>query len=66
MTNSEKSKELRKNLTDLAVATGRGAANLVPFVGPFLAEIIGSTIPHQRMDRVAKFAADLEGRTRLL
>ena len=62
MTDNEEPKELRQNLTDLAVATGRAAANLVPVVGPFLAEVIGSTIPKQRMDRVAKFATELEGR----
>ena len=62
MTSGEGPKELRKNLTDMAVATGRGVANLVPVVGPFLAEVIGSIIPNQRMDRVAKFATELEGR----
>ena len=62
MKDNEEPKELRQNLTDSAVAAGRGVANLVPVVGPFLAEVIGSTIPHQRMDRVAKFAIELEGR----
>ena len=62
MADNEKPKDLRQNLTDLAVAAGRGVANLVPVVGPFLAEVIGSTIPNQRMDRVAKFATELEGR----
>ena len=62
MNNSSKSSDLQQNSVDLSVATGRSVANLVPIVGPFFAEIIGLTIPNQRMDRVAKFVGELEGR----
>ena len=36
--------------------------NLVPIVGPILAEIIAVRIPSQRVDRIAKFAEELERR----
>ena len=62
MTNDREPKELQQNWVDLSVASGKGVANLIPFVGPFLAEIIGYTIPNQRMDRVAKFATELQAR----
>ena len=62
MTNEKEPKELRQNWVDLATAVGRGVANLAPIVGPFFAELIGVTIPKQRLDRVAKFVFELERR----
>ena len=62
MTSERDSKELQQNWVDFSAAAGRGAANLVPFVGPFFAEVIGVTIPKQRLDRVVKFVVELEQR----
>ncbi len=62
MTSENDSRELQQNWVDLTVAAGRGVASLVPIVGPFFAEIIGVTIPSQRLDRVVKFVTELEQR----
>ena len=62
--NEDASRELKPTWVDYSVATTRGAVNLVPIVGPFFAEIFGSVIPNQRIDRIAKFASQLEARLR--
>ena len=54
--------ELRPNWVDYSVSGIRGSLNLVPIVGPFLAEIVGEMIPNQRLDRIAKFAIELDRR----
>lgn len=41
---------------DTAISVARGAVSYVPYVGPILAELFGSVIPNQRIDRVSKFA----------
>jgi hypothetical protein len=43
-------------------SAAKAALALVPFAGSFLVELAGTVIPHQRIDRIAKFAADLEKR----
>ena len=53
---------LKAKLTDYAVAAARGISNLIPIVGPALAEVITVTIPRQRIDRIAKFADQLDQR----
>lgn len=53
---------LKSKLLDYSVAAARGVANLVPIVGPIIAEIIAVRIPSQRVDRIAKFADELERR----
>ena len=62
MTREKDSREPQRNWVDLTVAAGRGAASLVPIIGPFFAEVIGVTIPRQRLDRVVKFITELEQR----
>ena len=57
---------LKPQLIDHSVAAARGVANLVPIVGPILAEVIGVIIPQQRIDRVADFADQLDHRLRSL
>ncbi len=54
--------ELTSSSVDYSVAMARSVAGLVPLFGPLLAEIIGVTIPEQRIDRVAKFSRDLDRR----
>jgi hypothetical protein len=40
----------------------RAALSAIPFAGSLLAEVAGSIIPNQRVDRIADFAAKLEER----
>lgn len=47
---------------DHVVALAKGAFGAVPFVGGFLQELVGTTIPNQRMDRVIDFAERLANR----
>ena len=53
-------------MADYSAALAKGAVNLVPIVGPLLAEMLGVQIPRQRIDRIAKFAADLDQRLSLV
>lgn len=46
---------LDETKTDLAVALTKGALGAVPFVGGIAAEIVGTLIPKQRLDRLAEF-----------
>ena len=45
--------------TDVAIAVGIGTLGLLPYAGPILAEIVGTIIPNQRIDRIARFAVIL-------
>lgn len=51
---------LNQNATDYVVATAKAALGMVPFAGSLLAELAGSIIPKQRMDRLVDFARELE------
>ena len=62
MENRSSNDILKSQLPDYSAAIGRAVANLIPLVGPGLAEIIGLTIPNQRVDRIVKFAEDLNQR----
>ena len=62
MTRSSVPDVVRSISSDYAAALARGVAGLVPVVGPVLAEMIGMTIPRQRIDRVAKLALELDRR----
>ena len=62
MNRDDEPTELKPTWVDHSAALARGAANLVPFVGPFFAEIFGTIIPNQRMDRIAKFVAEIDRR----
>ena len=62
MSSDSEHEDLKSRLADYSVAATRGAANLIPIVGPVLAEVLGVVIPQQRIDRIAKFAAELERR----
>ena len=62
MSSNSEHEDLKSRLADYSVAATRGAANLVPIVGPVLAEVLGVVIPQQRIDRIAKFAEELERR----
>lgn len=45
---------------DIATIFTKGIVGAIPFVGPLAAEIVGTTIPNQRMDRIEKFLEKLE------
>ncbi len=45
---------------DLATMFSKGIVGAIPFVGPLAAEIIGATIPNQRIDRIENFLDKLE------
>ena len=62
MTNESLPDDLDSRLVDYSTALVRGAAGLIPLVGPLLAEVIGVKIPGQHADRIAKFARVLDHR----
>jgi hypothetical protein len=45
---------------DVAVAAGLGILGLLPYASSIRAEIVGTTIPNQRIDRIARFAEILD------
>jgi hypothetical protein len=53
---------LKNSGHDHAVVASKALLGIVPFAGSILAELAGSAIPNQRLDRVAKFAAELDRR----
>lgn len=53
---------LQNSTNDHAAAVSKALLGMVPYAGSLLAELAGSLIPNQRMDRVAKYAAILEVR----
>ena len=59
MNSGDDPKELKTNWVDFSVAGARGTLNLVPIVGPIFAEVIGTIIPNQKIDRLTKYAAEL-------
>lgn len=56
------SKELDQNTTDYVVATAKAVLGAVPFAGSLLAELAGTIIPKQRLDRLADYTQKLEAR----
>ncbi len=39
------------NRRDIIVSASKAVASFIPYVGPFMAEIIGVVIPNQRWDK---------------
>lgn len=56
------SKQLDNNKSDWAAVTARASLGAIPVAGSFLAEIAGTLIPNQRIDRIAKYASELNDR----
>jgi hypothetical protein len=46
--------------SDLAAIFGKGILGAIPIVGPLAAEIVGTVIPNQRIDRLEAFLCKLE------
>lgn len=62
MSNSLKKVSLQSDTSDYVTSAARAVLGTVPFVGSLLAELAGTVIPNQRIDRMVKFAQALEHR----
>lgn len=51
---------LQPNTSDYVTTAAKAALGAVPFAGSLLAELAGTIIPNQRVDRIVKFAHVLE------
>lgn len=60
MEKDKKSESLAPNRSDYVVIAAKAALGAVPFAGSLLAEIAGTVIPNQRIDRIVRFAMELE------
>ena len=54
--------EIKSTAIDYVASGAKSVLGIVPFVGSLLAEVAGSVIPNQRIDRIARFATALQGR----
>lgn len=54
--------EIKNAAIDYVAAGAKSVLGTIPFAGSLLAEVAGSVIPEQRMDRIARFAAALQRR----
>jgi len=52
--------EIGTNRTDITVAIAKGVLGAIPMVGPLAAEVVGTLIPNQRLDRIERFLQLLE------
>lgn len=50
------------NHVDYVVATLKGLSGFIPGLGSLVAEVIGTFIPNQRLDRLARYISVLEGK----
>ncbi len=53
---------LDNNSTDRWASLNKGVLGAIPIVGPLVAEVIGSLIPNQRIDRISEFVKCLHER----
>jgi len=58
----DKETPLQSQPIDYVVSAAKAVLGSVPFAGSLLAEIAGTVIPNQRIERLAKFAEELEAR----
>jgi len=56
----ESSNEVGNQPIDYITSAVKGTLGIVPFAGSLLAELAGTVIPNQRLDRIAKFVVVLE------
>jgi ABC-type transport system substrate-binding protein len=56
MNEQSRSNQLSPQATDYVTAAAKAVFGMVPFVGSLLAELAGTIIPNQRIDRIVKFA----------
>ena len=62
MSNNLKKVSLQSDTSDYVTSAAKAALGTVPFIGSLLAELAGTVIPNQRIDRIVKFAQALENR----
>lgn len=55
-------RDIDQNSTDYIVASAKAVLGMVPFAGSLLAELAGTIIPRQRIDRLVGFSKELEGK----
>lgn len=55
---------LETSAQDRLASLAKGAVGACPFVGPIVAEVVGSLIPNQRIDRVVEFLRHLDAEVR--
>lgn len=46
---------IEENEVDILTTSFKGSAGMIPILGPYFAEIIGSLVPNQRIDRITTF-----------
>ena len=56
---NDKKDLLKRACVDYSVLVAKGAIGAVPYVGPLIAELLGTFIPGQRTDRIVKFVREL-------
>jgi hypothetical protein len=54
--------ELQSSHVDHVVSAIKGVIGAAPVAGPIIAELVGTTIPNQRLERVARFVHELDQR----
>lgn len=62
MAEDKPSDALAPKTADYVASAAKAALGAVPFAGSLLAELAGTVIPNQRIDRIVRFAAELEQR----
>lgn len=62
MTNTTPPNEISTRPVDHVTSVVKGVVGAVPIVGPFFAEVVGTLVPNQRVDRIADFAQKLHDR----
>lgn len=62
MKNLKESSELNSQPIDVVTSAIRGILGLVPIAGSLLAELAGTVIPNQRIDRITKFLVILDSK----
>ena len=58
----EGSEALNSRALDYVLSAAKAALGPIPIVGPLLNELVGVVVPHQRVDRIARFVVELERR----
>ncbi len=54
--------ELKSNKADYAALIAKGTVSAIPYLGGLAAEIVGTLIPNQRIDRIVRFLETLDSR----
>ena len=66
MRKAPKTASLDNQVVDRVSAAARSGVGWLPVVGPLLTEVVSAVVPNQRLDRIAKFAGELERRLQKL